>query len=95
MRQPVLVFTKSATVLDAHKALEPYSYSMKVEFMDKTDELMHGYQDHKERAMYDFYAESFEDFVKEYFSHYEVTEVDGKTCYGYWNNPQSIYLNEP
>lgn len=25
----------------------------------------------------------------------EVTEVDGKNCYGYWNNPQSIYLNEP
>lgn len=91
MHQPVLVFTKSATVLDAHNALEPYSSNLKVEFVDKTDELLHEYKDHKERAIYDFYAKSFEDFVKEYFSHYEVIEVDGKTCYGYWENPQSIY----
>ena len=91
MHKPVLVFTKSATILDAHKALEPYAYSMRVEFVDKTDELMHEYQDHKERELYDCYAESFEDFVKKYFSYYEVIEVDGKTCYGYWENPQSIY----
>ena len=91
MRQPVLVFTRTSSLLEVNNVLEPLSYLMKVEFVDKTDEVMQEYQDHKDRALYDFYAESFEDFVKLNFSHYETIDVDGRTYYGYWQNPKAIY----
>lgn len=46
MRQPVLVFTRTPSILGVNNALEPLSYLMKVEFVDKTDEVMQEYQNH-------------------------------------------------
>ena len=70
-----------------NKALEPYSFNVPVEFKDKTEEIQEEFAQHQMKCKHS--ADSFDEFLNN--NYYETAEINGKTCYGYWFNPQTLY----
>ena len=87
MHNPCLVFTKTGSIMAVNKALEPYSFNVPVEFKDKTEEIQEEFAQHQMKCKHG--ADSFNEFLNN--TYYETAEINGKTCYGYWFNPQTLY----
>ena len=87
MHNPCLVFTKTGSIMAVNKALKPYSFSVPVEFKDKTEEIQEEFKQHQMKCKHG--ADSFDEFLNK--TYYETAEINGKTCYGYWFNPQTLY----
>ena len=87
MHNPCLVFTKTGSIMAVNKALDPYSFNVPVEFKDKTEAIQEEFAQHQMK--YKHGADSFDEFLNN--NYYETAELNGKTCYGYWFNPQTLY----
>ena len=60
MHNPCLVFTKTGLILVVNKALEPYSFSVPVEFKDKTEEIQEEFAQHQMKCKHN--TNSFDEF---------------------------------
>lgn len=67
--------------------LEPFDGEARVEFQDMTDKITKEFESYQART--GVLADNLDEFLEK--NYYETAEIDGKTVYGYWRNPNTLY----